>query len=138
MNTSFAKFEPFTYDFTPDHPSFYHIETFDNGVSYRLDLVHTRSNDTVSMLSLEGKCFLDNIDPIWHNHKVIVANFDRDCYTQDAPQEVIDEIKQQFEARNQMTVVEFLKDHNDREDRIDEAVRKHAIRTVELVTFQGV
>ena len=138
MNTSFEFFNPHTIDLDSDHPNFYRIETFDNGRVYCLQLIDKQIDMVVDSLSLEHKCSLDNIHPVWHNHKVIQSVFNRADYIDDAPQDALDMIKAQMKANNQMTVVEFLKDHNDREDRIDAAYRELAIRAGREVTLRGV
>lgn len=138
MNTSFEFFNPYTLYLDSDHPSFYHIKTYDNGLIWRLYLVHTASDEIVDTLSLEGRCHLDNINPIWHDHKVIQSVFNRADYIDDAPQDVLDTIKAQMEANNQMTVVEFLKDHNDSWDRYDEVMFKHAIAEGQRIMAEGV
>lgn len=90
----------------------YHIRTFDDGRQYELNLVHTNSNIVVDFISLRGKCSIERIHPIWHTHKVIQNVFNRKDYVEDAPQDIMDIIKEQFEANNLMTVVEFIENHN--------------------------
>lgn len=127
MNTSFSSFYPYTLDLDSDHTSFYHVETFDNGLVYQLCLIHTASSMIIDQLSLERKCSLENVHSIWHNHKVITARYDRNDYIDSASEEELIKIQQYFDSRNQMTVVEFLNDHNNREDSIDQALFNHAI-----------
>ena len=138
MNTSFASFYPYTIDLDSDHPSFYHIETFDNGHVYRLHLVDTKINMVIDTLSLERKCSIDNVHFVWHNHKVIQSVFNRAHYSEDAPQDMLDTIQASMQANNQKTVVEFLHEHNDREDRIDEAMFNQALLAGRRISQEGV
>ena len=112
MKTSFAKFEPFTLDLTNDHQSFYHIEVFDNGIRWELQLVHTLSCMVYDSLNLEYRISLSSIDPIWHDHKVIRSPFNRDDWNADAPEETIEFIKARCEVMNQMSLEDFILDHN--------------------------
>ena len=89
----------------------YQIRTFDDGILYRLELVHNSGN-VADFVSLRGKCSIDRIHPIWHDKKVIQSIFNIGDYIEDAPQYILDIIKEQFEANNQMTVVEFIANHN--------------------------
>lgn len=103
MKTTFLKHTDNSYE--------YHIRTFDDGILYRLELVHDSGN-VVDFVSLRGKCSMERIHPIWHNHKVLQSIFNREDYVEDAPKDIMETIKKQFEANNQMTLVEFIENHN--------------------------
>lgn len=140
MKTSFAKFEPFTLDLTNDHPDFYHISVFDNGIRWELRLVHTLSDRVYDALNLEYRISLDSIDPIWHEHKVIQRVFNREDWNADADEESIEFIKAECNARNQTCLADFILEHNIERfemERIIIAAAENKLINIEDYSFWG-
>jgi hypothetical protein len=110
MKTSFSSFYPYTDYLDSDHPSFYHIETFDNGIYWNLKLIHTRSGDTIDSINLEGH--IRDVHPIWYNHLVIQARFNREDYVDDITDEKVAEIKAYHDTQNTTRLEDFITHHN--------------------------
>ncbi len=126
MTTTFQKLDPMDYIFNKGASS-YHIEVFDNGIRYELLLVHTSSGKTVDSHSLHN-CLMcpEFVDPCFYNHKVIKGKFDRSDWIDNACPYVLKTIEDRINANNQQSLIDFLKEHNEREERLREFEMKRA------------
>jgi hypothetical protein len=106
MKTSFANLKP------NDCKDYYYIRDFDNGIRWELQLVDTLTHYVCDSLNLEYGINIDSIDPVWHNHKVIKSQFNRDDWNDDADEEALEFIKAQCRARNQTSLEDFVTEHN--------------------------
>jgi hypothetical protein len=97
----------------------YHIEVLDNGVSYNLRLVLTKSEETADVINLDYRVDIDSIDPRWYNFPVRqIEPFNPDDWSSHNPQ-VIEGIKKHIEEQNSVRLIDFLTQHNERRERLD-------------------
>lgn len=102
--------------FTKKGSKSYHFEESDNGVSWNLRLVHTRTDETMDVRNLDGTIIdIKNIDPVWYNHTVKVNLF-RDSDWKDPNHPVVCEMREQARKDNTIRLIDFCKKHNAREE----------------------
>ena len=101
-----------TFYLVNDLPSFYYIFVYDDGNRWELQLRDGLSHSLCDSFNLEYRVNLSAIDEIWYTHKVIKCQFDRDDWNADASDESIENIKAGCRAQNQMSLEEFVTDHN--------------------------
>jgi hypothetical protein len=106
MKPTFANLE------TNDCKDYYYIRDFDNGIRWELQLVDTLTHYVCDTINLEYRVNMACIDPVWHDHKVIVSQFNRDDWNADADEEALEFIKAQCIARNQTSLEDFVLEHN--------------------------
>ena len=113
--TTFEKLDPLDHIFNNGANS-YHIETFDNGIRYQLLLVHTRSGNIVDSHNLDN-CLMrpESVDPCFYNHKVIRSKFNKEDWNTTDPV-VLKQLEDHYKSLNQQSLIDFLKEHNEREE----------------------
>lgn len=117
--TTFSSYDSLDDIFMKNGINSYHIEVLDNGVSYNLRLVCTKSDETRDVINLDYRININAVDPVWYDFPVRqVEPFNPDHWSNDNPQ-VIEGIRQHIEKQNSVRLIDYITQHNDRCDRID-------------------
>jgi len=106
MKSTFSEFH------IADNVNNYTIETFDNGVLWQLRLVEKSTGDIVDSLNLERSIIMSGILPIWLDEKVIQSKFNRQEWSDEAPEEALQIVKDMCNQRNNSSLREFINEHN--------------------------
>lgn len=103
------------------NPSEYHIIMHDDGMSWDLRLIHSKTSNIVDVIDLDG--YIRNIDPALLDHIVISSVFNpSDWNTQDP--EVLKRI-QEFSNSKNIPFRDFICKHNEDEDKYNQMLIKY-------------
>jgi len=104
-----------------DNPQDYHIIETDNGMSWDLRLIHSKTSNIVDVIDLDG--YIRDIDPALLDHVVISSVFNpSDWNTQDP--EVLKTLKEKSDSKN-LVFRDFIRLHNEREDEYNQMMIKY-------------
>ena len=93
----------------------YHFEESDNGISWNLRLVHTRTDETMDTRNLDRALVdINNIDTVWYNHPVKITHFCASDW-KDPNHPIVCEMREKARKDNTIRLIDFCKKHNVRE-----------------------
>ena len=105
MTTTFNRFD------SNDNVDNYTIKIFDNGIKWELRLIN-KEDEIVDSFNLERKIPSNVVAPVWNKKKVIQSEFNREDWNEDAPEEIIAKVKQISDEKNQTSLIDFIRKHN--------------------------